>query len=221
MPFSGNRNRFYYFFSTKCNNAYLASSLNKNPLSLGQEKNADTESLLRRCLLGDPMAQMKVYDRYYHAMYNTAFRILGNGMEAEDIMQESFLSAFTKLDTFKGDATFGTWLKRIVVNNSIRAYREKKRFPTEDLGPIVHKVAEDDVLAYNEDTGEKARIVLQAIGKLKENYRILLTLSLVEGYDYQEIGRIMNMGYGNCRTMLSRAKERLRKELKPYLDEIG
>ena len=67
---------------------------------------------------GKQNAQLEIYNRYYKAMYNTAFRIVKHSAEAEDVMQESFLSAFTKLHTFKGDVTFGAWLKRIVINNS-------------------------------------------------------------------------------------------------------
>ena len=79
----------------------------------------DTDSLLQACLKDDQRAQIEICDRYYHAMYNTAVRIVKDTAEAEDIMQESFLSAFTKIETFKGEVTFGAWLKRIVINNSI------------------------------------------------------------------------------------------------------
>ena len=70
---------------------------------------------------------MEIYDRYYHAMYNTAVRIVKDPATAEDILQESFLSAFTKLETFKGEVTFGAWLKRIVINNSIYEYRKQQK----------------------------------------------------------------------------------------------
>ena len=78
-----------------------------------------TDVLLQACLRGDPRAQMEIYDRYYKAMYNTSLRIVKDSATAEDIMQESFLSAFTKLDTFKGEVTFGAWLRGIGVNKSI------------------------------------------------------------------------------------------------------
>jgi len=82
--------------------------------------------LIERCEKGDNAAQFELYKQYYKAMYNTALRIVNNSFEAEDIMQESFLSAFTKLDSFSGTVTFGAWLKRIVVNNSITALKKKK-----------------------------------------------------------------------------------------------
>ena len=83
------------------------------------------DELLQCCMAGKQSAQLEVYNRYYKAMFNTALRIVKDTAQAEDIMQESFLSAFTKLHTFKGEVTFGSWLKRIVINNSIHQYRKQ------------------------------------------------------------------------------------------------
>ena len=82
-------------------------------------KNQHITQLIQRCKKSDSSAQMEIYKKYYKAMYNTSFRILKDEFEAEDIMQEAFLTAFTKLDMFKGEVTFGAWLKRIVINKSI------------------------------------------------------------------------------------------------------
>jgi RNA polymerase sigma factor (sigma-70 family) len=76
-----------------------------------QHKDQHINQLLSRCKNGEKSAQLEIYKRYYRAMYNTALRILNNSFDAEDMMQESFLIAFTKLGTFKGEVTFGAWLK--------------------------------------------------------------------------------------------------------------
>jgi RNA polymerase sigma-70 factor (ECF subfamily) len=176
--------------------------------------NQDTDVLLQACLNGDGMAQMEIYDRYYHAMYNTAVRIVKDPATAEDIMQESFLSAFTKLDTFKGEVTFGAWLKRIVVNNSIYQYRKQQKLQETSLESVLYKVEDNEgVEADHGSTERMAQKVLETMKQLKDNYRVSLTLHLIEGYDYEEISEIMNISYGNCRTMISRAKESLRKKL--------
>ena len=157
---------------------------------------------------------MKIYDRYYRAMYNTALRIVKDPAEAEDIMQESFLSAFTKLETFKGEVTFGAWLKRIVINNSIYQYRKQQKLQEVDLESVMYKVEDDDVTQTDPGSTERmAQKVLETMKQLKNNYRVSLTLHLIEGYDYEEISEIMDISYGNCRTMISRAKESLRKKL--------
>jgi len=103
--------------------------------------NQDINQLLEGCKKGDAKAQFAIYKLYYKAMYNTAFRIVNDSFEAEDVMQESFLSAFTKLDSFSEQVTFGAWLKKIVINKSITALRKKNKFETVPI----EKVAVKDV----------------------------------------------------------------------------
>ncbi len=172
------------------------------------------DELLQCCMAGKQSAQLEVYNRYYKAMFNTALRIVKNTAQAEDIMQESFLSAFTKLHTFKGEVTFGSWLKRIVINNSIHQYRKQKKKNEVALEEVLYKVEDNDGIASDHAFTElKAQKVMETMKELKDNYRISLTLHLIEGFDYDEISEIMNISYANCRTMVSRAKESLRKKL--------
>lgn len=176
------------------------------------------KDLVERCRLGDQRAQMEIYDRYYKAMYNTAYRITGRSAEAEDIMQESFLRAFTRIESFKENSTFGAWLKRIVINESITAYNKVSRLGEVSYNDELKNETDDPGLSFIKDDKKtkKARLILDQIKSLKENYRIVLTLHLIEGYDYEEICGIMNVSYANCRTMVSRAKESLRKKLQHY-----
>jgi len=174
------------------------------------------ESLLQLCLKGNQRAQMEIYNRYYKAMYNTALRIVKDRAEAEDIMQESFLNAFTKLHSFKGNVAFGAWLKRIVINKSLVSYRNQKKKNEISLNDTLYKVRDNNVEdAIDVDTEQLAQQVLTAMKSLKENYRVSLTLHLIEGYDYEEICGLMDISYANCRTMISRAKDSLRKKLDP------
>ena len=179
------------------------------------QQNEHTDALLQECLKGKQSAQVEIYNKYYKAMYNTALRIVKHTAEAEDVMQESFLNAFTKLHTFKGEVTFGAWLKRIVINNSIYHYRKQQKFSTSNIEDVVYKVKDNDGVAldHNGYTELKAQKVMETMKSLKDNYRISLTLHLIEGYDYEEISNIMNISYANCRTTISRAKESLRKRL--------
>jgi RNA polymerase sigma-70 factor (ECF subfamily) len=175
-------------------------------------KNTDIITLLALCQKGNHLAQLEVYHRYYLAMYNTALRIVKQTDEAEDVMQEAFLAAFTKLHTFQGDASFGSWLKKIVVNHSIS--KIKKQHPFESLEDYKINVQEDDDETASETYSQlKAHAVLQSIQQLKPNYATALTLFFIEGYDYDEVSSILNISYANCRTLISRAKEQLRKQL--------
>ncbi len=147
-------------------------------------------------------------------MYNTAYRIVKDSYEAEDIMQDSFLTAFTKLESLKDAETFGSWLKRIVINNSIYHYKKNAKYNEVPLDDVLYKIEDQGGISSDyELTNLKARQVLETMKSLKDSYRISLTLHLVEGYDYEEISEIMNITYANCRTTISRAKENLRQKL--------
>lgn len=170
------------------------------------------EGLLDHCIQGNRLAQMEVYQRYSKAMYNTALRILNDATEAEDVMQEAFLTAFTRLYMLQNKADFGGWLKRIVVNESISAHRKKIRYINVDERHITEEedLSEEDITTI---ATLKSQEVIAAMQQLKDNYRTILTLHYIEGYDYEEIAEIMDLSYANSRTMLSRAKKKLKQLL--------
>jgi len=172
------------------------------------------ESLLVLCNKGNQLAQLEVYNRYQKAMFNVAIRIVKDAAEAEDIMQESFLTAFNKLNTFKGDAPFGSWLKRIVINNSITQYKKSQRYVSLPEEAIMEEAYEPyDGISEDDYTNTKAAQVIKCMETLHDSYRKVLTLHLIEGYDYEEVCEILQISYANCRTLISRAKESLRNKL--------
>lgn len=176
--------------------------------------NQNIEQLLELCKRKDRRAQLEVYNRYYKAMYNTSFRIIKDSYKAEDIMQESFLSAFTKLDSLKEASMFGAWLKRIVVNNSIHYYNMHAKNKDVALDDVIYKIEDEQGIDENDELmTHKASQIIATMKTLKESYQVGLNLHLIEGYDYDEICDIMNISHGNCRTLISRAKESLRKKL--------
>jgi len=176
-----------------------------------KEKNLHINQLLDRCKKGENAAQMQIYRDYYKAMYNTSLRILNNEFEAEDIMQEAFLTAFTKLDTFKGEVAFGAWLKRIVINKSLTQLKKNIRYKEVKM-QVVKETSEEteDVMDY---TSLEVSKVLESLNSLKENYRMVLNLHLIEGYDYEEISQILGYTNENVRTTISRAKRKLKQQL--------
>lgn len=163
--------------------------------------------LIERCLQGDATAQFELYKKYYKVMFNTALRILNDRFEAEDVMQDAFLAAFTKLTSYSGAVSFGAWLKRIVINKSLTALKKNSRFETVSIEVIKQPEREIEPSDYK---GLQAATVLSALKQLKQNYKIALTLHLIEGYDYEEIAQIMDISYENSRTTVSRAKNKLR-----------
>ena len=177
--------------------------------------NHNIEQLVALCKTDNQFAQLELYNRYYKAMYNTAYRIVKNTFEAEDVMQDAFLLAFSKLDTLKEIKTFGSWLKRIVINKSIYHYNRSAKFVEVPLDDVLYKVEDTDGIIENyEFTNIQAKQVIETMKTLKDNYRVALTLHLIEGFDYEEISEVMRISSSNCRTTISRAKESLRKKMK-------
>ena len=176
-----------------------------------KNQNIDIAILLKLCKENNEKAQLTLYNRYYKAMYNVSYRIVGDSYLAEDVMQESFLKAFAKLDSFSGNVTFGSWLKKIVVNTSINELKKSNKFQFESLD---HNTKLFENTEESENYSElKVESILKTIQSLKSNYKIILTLFFIEGYDLEEITSILNITNENCRTMMSRAKESLRKKL--------
>lgn len=181
--------------------------------------NLNIEALAKLCIAKNQDAQVEIYNRYYKAMYNIALRIVKDSYEAEDIMQDSFLTAFTKLGELNDLKTFSAWLKRIVINNSIYHYKKSSKYQNVPFDNVLYKAEEDRSIGSDNDfTSLKAQQVLKVMNNLKDNYRIALNLHLIEGYDYEEICDIMNITYANCRTTISRAKESLRQKLQQTAD---
>ena len=159
---------------------------------------------------GNRQAQYEVYQQYSKAMFNICFRIVNNYEEAEDVLQESFVSAFRNLASFKGDATFGAWLKRIVINHAINAIRKRKQALVSidehsvDIPDDSEKSFEDNDIEFNV---EKIR---KAMELLPEGYRLVFSLYLLEGYDHSEIGEILGISESTSKSQLNRAKKKLK-----------
>lgn len=167
------------------------------------------EELIDGCRVNNRKSQLQVYNLYYKAMYNTAYRIIGESAEAEDVMQESFLAAFQKIGEYKGESTFGAWLKRIVVNRALDQLRKKKEMlplDEENMEKVADKQEEDymEVLAY------KVEQIRNGIERLQDDDRIIISLFLIEGYDHEEIAGILDITNNASRTRYSRARHRLR-----------
>jgi len=171
------------------------------------------QDLLDGCKEGDQKAQFQIYKLYYKAMYNTSLRIVNDTMEAEDIMQESFLSAFEKIDTYSGTVSFGAWLKKIVVNRSLDSLNKRKAVFEEIDSHVGIKDESGEDSSKNEETDFRVEEVKQAIESLPDGYRVILSLYLLEGYDHDEIAEILSINSSTSRSQLSRAKQKLISEL--------
>jgi RNA polymerase sigma-70 factor (ECF subfamily) len=178
------------------------------------------QELIDRCREGDRFAQSQIYRLYYKAMYNTCYRMLNNQVEAEDVMQESFLAAFLKISTYKGEMTFGAWLKRIVINKAIDVLRTRK-LKFEELNEKTSDGWQNEDPEFNlpDDNETKVNRIREAVKKLPEGFRVVLSLSLFEGYDHEEIAMILKISESTSRSQLARAKKKLLEFLINNKDE--
>lgn len=169
-------------------------------------------NVVEKCKANDRTAQLQLYRKYCDGMFIVAMRFVKNTDDAEDVLQESFIKAFQKLHQFKGDVTFGAWLKRIVINNSIDFLKSKKdNVVALDEGYM--QVVEDDN-NWNVPSTISIEQVRSAIDDLQSKYKYVVLMFLLEGYDHQEIAQVLNISESACRTRLLRGKGHLKELLK-------
>ncbi|WP_086477190.1 RNA polymerase sigma factor [Arenibacter amylolyticus] len=167
--------------------------------------------LVEKCKRNDRRAQLKLYRQYCQGMYRVAMRYLKNADDAEDVLQEAFIKAFQKIDQYKGEVSFGAWLKKIVINKCID-FLKAKELKVVELKEGYMQVAVNDDWTVSDDVTYQE--VLLAMDNLTEKYRSVIQLFLLEGYDHQEISEILNISSTACRTRLLRGKGQLKLLLK-------
>lgn len=167
--------------------------------------------IVEECKANNHKAQLKLYKQYCDGMFCVAMRFLKNVDDAEDVTQESFIKAFQKIDQFKGDVTFGAWLKRIVINKSIDFLKSKRQRMVE-LDESFMSIAVDD--DWTVDSSINIEEVKLAIENLPEKYKYVVMMFLMEGFDHNEISQVLGLTTSNCRTRLLRGKGLLKELLK-------
>jgi RNA polymerase sigma-70 factor (ECF subfamily) len=167
--------------------------------------------VIDRCKSGDNRAQYELYKLYSKAMFNVCMRITNDYAEAQDVLQEAFVSAFKNLHAYKAEASFGSWLKKIVVNASINAIRKRRS----ELVPMDERVIGDMADEADEDDAEwQVEKVRRAIQQLPDGYRVVLSLYLLEGFDHAEIGEVLGITESTSKSQYSRAKKKLLEIMK-------
>ncbi len=168
------------------------------------------QDLIDRSRDGDQGAQSSLYELYSKAMYNTSLRITNNADDAQDVLQESFISAFRNLNSFKGESTFGAWLKRIVINKAINQVK-KRKIEFSEFDVERHDTSDeswdDKEIKFGVDQ------IRDAILQLPEGYRMVFSLYLLEGYDHKEISEILDITESTSKSQFNRAKKKIRKIL--------
>lgn len=167
--------------------------------------------LVEKCKANDRSAQLKLYKTYCEGMFAVACRYIKDSDDAEDVLQDAFIRAFQKIDQFKGEVSFGAWLKRIVINKCLDFIKARKQHFVE-LQESTMRIAEDD--DWKVDDGVTMEDIKKAMAQLSDKYRLVVQLYLIEGYDHSEIAQILDLTETGSRTRLLRGKGYLRELLK-------
>ncbi|WP_136481044.1 RNA polymerase sigma factor [Cognatitamlana onchidii] len=164
------------------------------------------KELIEKSKLGDRTSQYELYELYVDAMYNVSMRMMRVKEDAEDVLQDSFVEAFNNMSSFRYDSTFGSWLKRIVINKSINQLKKKKilAVPIEnEIYHIKNDVKDEDTSIYD------IKKVIKAIELLPAGYQQIINLYLVEGFDHVEISEVLGISTSTSKSQYHRAKKRL------------
>ncbi len=165
--------------------------------------------LIEGCLLGNPVMQKNLYDKYAPKMYGICLRYAANTEDAKDILQDGFVKVFINLSKFKAAGSFEGWMRRIFVNTAIEHYRRKNQLyaisenqeeniPNQDISALDELAAED---------------IIRLISELPNGYRTVFNLFAVEGYSHKEIATMMNITEGTSKSQYARAKAWLQEKI--------
>lgn len=186
----------------------------------------DEETLITRAQKGDIAAFNRLVVQYQELVFNVAYRIMGESAPAEDVAQETFITAHQSLRSFRG-GSFKSWLIRIATNRCYDELRRRKRRPQTSLDEIMDENESYAFLRSPQDSPETHRqrvelalAIESCLKGLPDDQRIVTVLSDVEGYDYQEIATITRVSLGTVKSRISRARAKLRDCLQSLGGEL-
>ena len=162
--------------------------------------------LLEACLLQDPQAQKRLYEKYCGAMYGLALRLLNDEQLAQDALQEAFIDVFKDLNAFAGRSTLGAWIRTIVVRKSLLRLKLERSFlpidEVEESGAWAWPTFPDDMWLHD------------WICALPDGYRAVFTLVEIEGYAHREVARMLDISEGTSKSQLYHARKKLKEKWK-------
>lgn len=176
----------------------------------------DELQLIAEVRSGDPRAERRLYDTHVDWVYRLAFRLVGDDDLARDCTQETFIRAFEKLNQFRGDAAFGTWLRTIASTVALNRLRKVKRFSRREADLDDGVTVSETPRRAEPDLKDRLR---EAIDDLPVKYRTVFVMHDVEGYTHEEIASALGVQPGTSKAQLSRARAKLRDALAEFAGE--
>jgi RNA polymerase sigma-70 factor, ECF subfamily len=194
-----------------------------------EQKVRSDKELVESLKTGDCTSFDELLKRYSEKVHNLAMRITRNEEDAEEILQDVFVTVHKKIDKFEGKSAFSSWLYRVTANTAFMKLRKRRQTPSvslEDFGAgvkesWVSKRSEDCDVDYISSRHELRGELEEAIEKLPEEYRAIFLLRDVDGLSSQEVGEILNISVPAVKSRLHRSRLMLRKKLQKYYDEYS
>jgi len=174
------------------------------------------ETLVRRAQEGDHEAFQTLVRRYESLVAGTIIGMLGNGPEADDVGQETFIRLYRSLKNFRGESKLGTYLTRIAINLSLNELRRRKRRSKIFFRPSIDHLDDLPDKSADAQPDEDKEMVHKAIGRLDAKFRSVVVLRLIDGYSTEETAKILKIPIGTVLSRLSRAQKKLKELLTPY-----
>lgn len=165
------------------------------------------KQLIQKCKKGDLASQSEVYQLFAGKLYPVCLKYSRTQQEAEDNLQEAFITIFKKIKQFEYKGSFEGWMKRIVINTALQTYRKKR----------ILNLVEDDYLEEVEVEVDESSLTLEfllkIIQELPERYRMVFNLYVLDGYSHKEIAQMLGIAEGTSKSNLSRARLILKEKI--------
>lgn len=167
--------------------------------------------LIAACKKGDRAAQRALYDRLAPRMFPVCIRYVGDRTLAEDILQDGFVTLFTRIDSYKGEGSFEGWARRIFVTTALMSLRKKDALKVSDELETVRGM-KTEITGQIENIGYKE--LMELVMSLPTGFRTVFNMYAVEGYSHKEIGDILGISEVTSRSQFSRARALLQSKIK-------
>ncbi|PHR96802.1 MAG: RNA polymerase subunit sigma-70 [Leeuwenhoekiella sp.] len=168
------------------------------------------DELIKKCIKKDTKAQAQLYTRYANTLFSVSLKYARNYTEAEDILQDGFITIFDKIAQYKHKGSFEGWLKRIVINTALQRYRKQRVFNIVNEEQIEQK----DVLVDEEDVS--LQFLLKIVQELPDRYRLVFNLYALDGYSHKEIATMLEISEGTSKSNLARARMILKQKVEHF-----
>lgn len=182
-----------------------------------------SKEIIRQCKKGDEKAQGYIFEKYSSVIFGICLRFMKNKAKAEDVLQDTFVTVFTKIKQYKGKGSFEGWMKRIAINTALMQLRvDKKETISNEIDNVIHfNEKENDEKELNIDNPrsviENAKLsqtdILNAVSELPDGFRTVFNLYVIDGYKHKEIAKELNISLGTSKSQLMRARNKLEKTL--------